>query len=285
MMDVREEPTGPHALQCKEIWGGIQPCDQTFEMPGLRGRILARPWKSDEGGDIHFIGLCGHGLLSRFVVADVAGHGRTVADQARALRRLLADHMDNPDQSQLAKQLNGELARDNSRGQFATALVVSYLSPVHHLVVVNAGHPRPLWYRKAERQWHLLDAALPENVQGLLNLPLGVLDETGYTQFAVQLDPDDVLILYSDSLTDATGEDGQPLGEAGLLNLASRLDPSDPDALAGRLHGQVVDFQGGRDLADDVTVLALHHTGRDPEFMYDDDGNARPYDPDELDLS
>lgn len=285
MNDVQQRPAEPHALQCKEIWGGIEPCDQTFEVPGLRGRILARPWRADEGGDIHFIGLCGHGLLSRFVVADVAGHGRQVADQARALRQLMSQHMDNPDQSLLAKQLNDEIARDDSRGQFATALVASYLSPVHHLVVVNAGHPRPLWYRRSERQWHLLSDELPENVQGLLNLPLGVLGETGYTQFAVQLESDDVLVLYSDSLIEALDDDGRRLGETGLLKLASRLDPSDPEALTDRLLAGAIDFQAGRDLADDVTILTLHHTGRDPEFMYDDEGQAHPYDADKLDLS
>jgi serine phosphatase RsbU (regulator of sigma subunit) len=265
-------------LHCKEIRGGIEPRNERFHVPGIQGWIFAQPWQSRIGGDIHFIGLCGHGMLSRFVVADVAGHGRRVAQEAKQLRDILAGHMNNPDQSQLVAEMNRELALSSREGQFATALVLSYLAPLHHVVIVNAGHPRPLLRRAKENRWQLLDNDSPDRAGHLLDLPLGVLDQTGYRQFALALEPDDLLILYSDSLIEACDPQGKALGHQGLLDLARSLRAQTPGQWARRLHQGVLDYQQGSDLQDDVTIVVLRHTGRDPEVVYDDAGNPRPFD-------
>ncbi len=262
-----------HNLQCKEIWGGIQSVDQPFHVPGLAGRIFCRPYRGDAGGgDIHFIGLCGKGYLSRFVIADVSGHGESVAEQASRLRRLLSRHMDNPDMTELTGQINRQLSvsTENS-GQFATALVMSYISPTRHLLTVNAGHPRPLWYRAGEGKWHLLDSTIPEaDIEEVMNLPLGVLSETGYRQFAVQLEPEDLLIAHTDSLIEVRNPGGHALGEQGLLDLANQLDTDrSPAGIVDQLLVRVRQVQGGGELDDDVTVLVFAHDGYVPEYDID----------------
>ncbi len=269
-------------LHCKEIRGGIEPADESFSVPGIEGWVYAQPYRSAEGGDIHFVGLCGHGMLSRFIVADVAGHGDRVAREAQQLRAIMADHMDNPDQSELVTQMNRELAMNSSSGQFATALVISYLAPLHHVVTVNAGHPRPLLRRGTPGQWELLDKDYPDQARGLLDLPLGVLDETGYRQFAIGLKPDDLIVLYSDSLIEACDEDGTRLGQEGLLKIAAELENIRPRQVVRCLRQRVIEYQSGRALEDDITLIVLRHTGRDPEVIYDDQGNQRPFDPKEF---
>src|SRR3954468_22623729 len=76
-----------HALQCMEIWSGSHAVTHAISTPGLKGTVLSRPYESaQEGGDIHYVSLCGGGKITRAILADVAGHGQTVASVAHTLR-------------------------------------------------------------------------------------------------------------------------------------------------------------------------------------------------------
>ena len=68
-------------LHCMEIWGGIEPVEPTVRTPGLDLWVFSQPFEGDEqGGDVHYVTLCGGGLITRIVVADVSGHGSSVAE-------------------------------------------------------------------------------------------------------------------------------------------------------------------------------------------------------------
>ena len=68
-------------LQCMEIWGGIEPVERTVSTPGLDLWVFSQPFQGDEqGGDVYYVTLCGGGLITRIVVADVSGHGSSVAE-------------------------------------------------------------------------------------------------------------------------------------------------------------------------------------------------------------
>lgn len=257
-----------HTLSCREIWGGVSAVDQAVAVPGIDARIISRPYgEARSGGDIHYVGLCGHGVLSRFVVADVSGHGGAVAEMAGMLRSLMARHMDTPDQSEMVRAMNAEFHEQEEAGNFATAVVMSYLAPDDHLVVVNAGHPRPLWRRRSENRWRLLTGELSESVAELTDLPLGVVARTGYRQFAVHLDPGDLVVVYTDPLIEAESPAGEVMGERGLLRLATELDAGSPETVGPDLIEAAEHFQGGAPLDDDVTVLVLHHNGDDPPIL------------------
>jgi serine phosphatase RsbU (regulator of sigma subunit) len=252
-------------LHCEEIWGGVRAVDAGVSVPGIDARVINRPYRDEEGGgDIYYVGLCGQGALSRFIVADVSGHGTIVSDLAARLRRLMAQYMNTPDQSRLVRSLNDEFASLAEEGRFATALIMSYLPASDHLVTVNAGHPPPLWYSRADDAWRPLRQDAPRTARFLFNLPLGVIPQTPYHQFAVRLSRGDVVVLYTDSLSEATDATNRQVGEEGLLRLLESLGPGDPAGLGKALVGAVVDHHGGRPLNDDVTVLTLHHNAQDP---------------------
>lgn len=257
-----------HALQCREVWGGIEATDSSVDVPGLDTSIVCRPWRGDAGGgDVHYVGLCGHGVISRFVVADVAGHGQDVAELAETLRELMRKHMNVVDQSELVAAINEEFGRHATDGRFATAVVLTYDSRYDNLVVVNAGHPRPLWRSYAEGRWRLLTPDAPSASTGLSDLPLGVLPETGYVQFAVHLEPGDVLAVYTDALIEATNPAGKDLGETGLLELASGLPAGSAKETAHRLLAAVDDYRGGHSARDDTTLMLLHHNAENPDHF------------------
>jgi len=262
--------TEPHAMACMEIWGGNIAASTAVSTPGIDAFVYSKPYQASEGGgDIHYLSLCSAGKIGRFVVADVSGHGEEVSELAQRLRGLMRKHINTPDQTRFARALNEAFAGDgDAGGRFATAILATYWTPSDHLIVCNAGHPRPLWYKAKEQRWTLMDdeGALTDGAEGtgIRNLPLGVIDPTDYTQAAYKLAPGDTVILYTDSLTEAKALNGDMLGEEGLLRLARSLDASHSSDLVPRLLDAVDRHRGGAEADDDVTLLVLHHNAAEP---------------------
>jgi sigma-B regulation protein RsbU (phosphoserine phosphatase) len=267
-------PRGAEAvrLQCMEVWGGNAGVDTAIEVAGIETWIHSEPYKGERhGGDIHYVSTCASGRVSRFVVADVAGHGNTVGELAASLRLLMRKHVNLLNMSRFARELNNEFSRKERAGRFATAVLVTYFAPSDNLIICNAGHPRPLWYSAAKKTWQFLDNETPENVDdvpGAFNLPLGVIEETDYQQFAVKLAHDDLVILYTDSLTESMGaETKKYLGEEGLLRLIRTLSPGSSKEVSAGLLSAVAAYRGGEPAGDDVTVVVLRHNAQEPPGM------------------
>lgn len=257
-------------MQCMEIWGGNEPMDNAISVPGLDVCVYSKPHDGDDsGGDIHYISMCAAGMISRFAVADISGHGIEASGLADKLRKLMRKHINKVDQSRFVSSLNDEFSRLADEGNFATAVLATYYAPTDHLIVCNAGHPHPLWYRAAHRSWSFLthdheDVAQTGTAVGLKDLPLGVIRPTSYTQFAVPLKPGDIIVFYTDSLVEATDANGAQIGLDGLLGLARGLESEDPVALCHALVQRVTEYRGGEPSTDDETVVVLHHNAADP---------------------
>lgn len=255
----------PHQLQCMELWGGSAASDRAASVPGIDFYVRSRAFETAEsGGDLYYVSMCGQGRIARFVLADVAGHGASVAPLASALRRLMRKHINTPDQSRMVRELNREFD-ELGTGRFATALMATYFSPTDHLILVNAGHPPPLLRRHADRSWSLIepDAAGDEPV-GIRNLPLGVIQPTGYDQFAIALEPRDTIVLYTDALPETARPDGTRLGTQGLLDLVSEIDFDDGAGLAETITTRLADIRGTPASDDDETVIVLSHNAGEP---------------------
>ncbi len=256
-----EHASDSQNLHCMEIWGGIEPVESAVKTPGLDLWVYSRPFEGDEkGGDVHFVTLCGGGVITRIVVADVSGHGSSVAEFSSKLRSLLRKHINHKSQARLVERLNQEFAEMARLRRFATAVVATYLTSTDELSVSNAGHPRPLHYRAADGTWSVL--ALEAGGPGeLTNLPLGLDDETHYGTSRVKLGRGDLVLFYTDALTEAADATGQLLGESGLLEAARRLDPasSSPLAIGRSLLDSVAQHRGRVPADDDVTLVVLHH--------------------------
>lgn len=258
---------GAHEMQCLEVWGGSVAAESGVSVPGVDAWVYSEPFAGEaQGGDIHYVSMCGAGRVARFILADVAGHGGAVSDLAVKLRRLMRRNIGTPDQTRFARTLNRAFSRLSKDGVFATAVMTSYFAPTDQLIVCLAGHPRPLWFSAAENRWRLLSHKTVGDAHGGRDIPLGIIPTTVYHQFAVTLHRGDLVILYSDALIEAGQKHGYPIEEEGLLHIASTLDPSDPSAF-GRALIDAVDVASGGSLAtraDDLTVLLLHHNGSKP---------------------
>jgi sigma-B regulation protein RsbU (phosphoserine phosphatase) len=256
-----EEKPDHQNLHCMEIWGGIEPVERNVSTPGLDLWVFSRPFHGDQqGGDVYYVTLCGGGVITRIVVADVSGHGASVAEFSTSLRSLLRKNINQKSQIKLVEKLNRQFAEMAGMQRFATALVMTYLASHDRLSVCNAGHPRPLYYRASERAWSVLSQPESREEQAG-NLPLGLDDDTRYQTFDVALGRGDLVAFYTDALSEAADPSGKLLGEEGLLEAARRLDLSDcrPGAVGPALLETVDRHRGHRSADDDVTLVVINH--------------------------
>jgi len=176
MVTMAEPRPAAHALQCMEIWGGNQAHDSGVSVPGIDAWVYSVPHAGGRaGGDIHYVSMCGGGKISRFAVADVSGHGEHVDALAVKLRSLMRRYINTLNQARFARALNEEFGRLAEGGTFATAVLATYYAPKDHLVVVNAGHPSPLWYRSTVGTWQKLVPETARRTDEVANLPLGII--------------------------------------------------------------------------------------------------------------
>jgi serine phosphatase RsbU (regulator of sigma subunit) len=257
-----------HTLQCMEIWGGIEPVERSLATPGLDIWIFSQPFQGDDrGGDVYYVTLCGGGLITRLAVADVSGHGSSVAEFSSTLRALLRKNINQKSQKQLVESLNREFGEMARLRRFATSVVMTYLASTGGLSISNAGHPRPLHFRAADGCWSLIPEV--DDAAGSANLPLGLDEETRYHTFELQLARGDLVLLYTDALIEAADGSGSLLGPTGLLQAARELDMTDatPAAVGRALWQKVARYRQAEAADDDATVVVLLHTGSGPRRL------------------
>jgi phosphoserine phosphatase RsbU/P len=247
-------------LQCMELWGGNRAIEKAIGTPGLDIWISSVPYEGAvAGGDVHYVSLCGGGQITRIMLADVSGHGIVVDEIAKSLRDMMRTNINQKDQSKLVKSLNQEFNALAQLSRFATAIVATYLTKGDTLAISNAGHPRPFWWRAETGTWSVIHHDYASDA-GLSNLPLGFVEEATYTQSIITLSRDDLLLFYTDALTESEGPGGKMLGESGLLDLLTQLDATRPAALPAALAAALDAHRGGHSAGDDATFILLHHT-------------------------
>jgi hypothetical protein len=250
-------------LNCMEVWGGNRSAESAVAVAGLDAWVYSRPYGgSEDGGDVYYVSSCATGRIARMLVADVAGHGQAVADIATQLRALMRRHVNQIDQSRLVQSMNQQFASLFGDGCFATALVTTFFAPTNHLSICNAGHPPPLLFRAATRQWSFLDQRCAAGGDEFANVPLGVMDLVNYDQFDVRLNVGDLVLCYTDSLTEAVDQDGEMLGLGGLLELAQSVDVIDGGRVIPQLMSAVRRRCGHDACDDDLTLLLIRPNGQ-----------------------
>ena len=170
--------------------------------------------------------LCGGGVITRIVVADVSGHGSAVAEFSTSLRSILRKNINQKSQRKLVEKLNQQFAAMAGMQRFATALVMTYLASHDRLSVCNAGHPRPLYYRASERTWSVLSEPA-STAETPATCRWGSTMRRAIRRSTSALGRGDLLVFYTDALSEAADPSGKLLGEAGLLEAARQLDLSD----------------------------------------------------------
>jgi serine phosphatase RsbU (regulator of sigma subunit) len=245
-----------------EIWGGSNEADAAVSTPGLDIHVLSKPYQAARaGGDLHYVSLCGGGITTRIIVADLCGHGAALAEQARTVRTLVRQNINRKEHIRIAQGLNKQFSTTPELDRFATAAIATFLATRSQLSLTLAGHPRPLYYNSRARQWSIL---CPDSSKA--SLPLGIDPNSSYSRLSVPLAKGDFVLLFTDALIEARGHDQKLLGEQGLRELAERIDPSEPSLFGSRLIQLLQEYRAGN-VDDDLTLLTVFANGNRPKRL------------------
>ncbi len=252
---MQDNPEKPHALVCTEVWGGNRKVIRTVQMPGLLAWVSSSPMHEGAGGgDLHYMSVCDIDLISRIALADVSGHGREVDQVTQTLRKLMQKNINAWDQSDFMRGLNDAFGQGENK-KYATAIVLSFHRIMGRLAFSNAGHLPPLWYHAAQKEWGWLEEG--NEAKKVSGLPVGLIPGTEYSQTVVSLKPSDLLVLYTDGITEAGNSTGQELGRDAFLGWARQAPIDSPSALGQSLLERLESFRGNSK-NDDETLLVLH---------------------------
>jgi serine phosphatase RsbU (regulator of sigma subunit) len=242
-------------MQCMEIWGGNEPVRSAVGTAGLDVEVASRPaGESSGGGDLHFVSSCASGRITRFVLADVCGHGDAIAAVARDVRDLMRRSINHVDQTRFVSSLNRRIAELGGGELFATAIVGTFFVTTRRLAICNAGHPPPLFRRRDDAAWGVLPGP-PGDRAELANIPLGIMGKIPYRETVLQFQPGDQLLAYTDAASETRGEDGEFLGLDGVRTLVDGLE-AEPATLLDRL-AEALDARRGGPADDDESFLLI----------------------------
>lgn len=198
------------------------------------------------GGDYYdFIPLA-DGRVA-LVIADVSGKGVPASLLMSAFRAsLLSQQLDAATPGAILERINHFLHRSVEPGRFVTAFL-AFLDPKNGAITYsNAGHNAPFVFPAS-------DAAPNPLIEG--GPMLGAFESGRWDTAPASLAPGDLLVLYTDGVTEAQNEAGDFWDEEGLLDFVSPRRESGCGRLAPEIVAEVRRFEGQQGPSDDITLL------------------------------
>ncbi len=246
---------------------------ESFQLAGIRQEldiaakmqqsILPRTWPqhpdfslwgamrpaTEVGGDFYDHFMLADGRMG-LVVADVSGKGMPAALFSMVSKTLIrataVDRIRQP--SDTIAVVNDQLCIDNDSCMFVTTFYLEFDPLTGRLVYVNAGHPPPLLIHPDGSSRPLALTRDPA---------LGVMEGLAYQQAEVQLAAGDLLLIFTDGVTEAFSADGREFTEAGLPPIFAGREAPEVRVAVEQVIAVVDRHSLGVAQFDDITCLAL----------------------------
>lgn len=188
-----------------------------------------------------------------FCVADVSGKGvGSALFMAMTKLQIKSRAEDDKMPSKIMSRVNTDLARDNPSCMFVTVFLGTINLRSGQVTYTNAGHNPPLIKRVSGEV---------EEVPDLHGPILGVLEGREYGESTVNLSPGDVLLVFTDGVTEALDVEENLYSDARLLQTVQEFNEISADAVLKGVRGSVDEFAMGAEQADDITMITLQYKG------------------------
>jgi len=237
--------------------GNVQRRMLPRSLPGIPSLEVAAKWipSVELSGDFYDYILPEGGRKLGVVVGDVVGKGVPAALMMSAVRASLRAHADEGHPvDETLERVNRDLCRDTRQEEFATIWYGLIDPEAGSLEYASAGHDTPLLIRPGEGGPRLVD--LPGH-----GMVAGVDDTERYERFGHELLRGDVLVVFTDGVTDAMNFNGERFGRARLVDAVIReLDTSIESSAACVLDAifrEVRSYTGIAPRTDDRTVVVI----------------------------
>jgi phosphoserine phosphatase RsbU/P len=224
----RFQPTAPPQVNGYELQGISFPC---YEIGGDYYDFIER-----EDG--------------RLVIAlgDVSGKGTAAALLMSSLHAAI--HAQSASHDSLVATIsavNKYLADNIPANRFVTLFYAELDPESGSLSFLNAGHNPPLIVHSAGTVEQLASGGLP----------LGIKPDAEYREGRTQLQPGDVLVIYSDGVTEAVSPTGEEFGPTRLYEVVSRNIEASAAGIRDRIESSLTKFAQGTSAADDITLVIV----------------------------
>ncbi|MBN2381921.1 SpoIIE family protein phosphatase [bacterium] len=251
---IAEKKEKERMLQELEIARKIQDSllpEKTPTISGLEIGAITFPAK-EVGGDFYdFIQVDPDN--TGFVIADVSGKGVPAAifmSLSRAIIR--ANAVRNPNGAEAIVHANKLIEEDSKTCMFVTVFYGIFETAAKQFRYVNAGHNPPLFFRA--------ESAGFESLKTAGGMALGIIPEIELTENRVALQSGDLIVMYTDGITEAFNDKSEEFGEERLMEvIRTNHQLSAPD-LVKSIIDAVVSFAAGEPQTDDITLIVLKMT-------------------------
>ena len=222
-------------------------------MPAMPGYEVAPVWIAarETAGDFYDVFALGENRFG-VVIADVSDKGAGAALFMAVSRTMLRSHAHaGLSAVETVGRTNDLILEDAESGMFVTVFH-SHFEVDGRSVHVNAGHNPPVLYRHKDREVTFLPTG-GRAVGWFPNIPL---EEVRY-----DMQPGDLIVYYTDGLTDAENRQREPYGEQRLVNVVRQNAKSSARDLLSALMADVEAFSAGEMPFDDITVVVVKYNG------------------------
>ena len=226
-----------------EIQRGLLP-DSAPAVPGYGVVGSNRPCRT-VGGDYYDFGL-DHGRLN-FALGDVSGKGTGAALLMTVLRASVRGHWADGEPAQAVTRINRTVCQNVTPGKYITFFMGRLEPDLGRLSYVNAGHNPPIVVRA--------DGSLDSLTTG--GVVLGLFEEGEYEQATTELGRGDVLVVFSDGVTETWNREDEEFGDARLAELVRQGREQNAAALEAEILRELDRFSQGTKATDDRTLIVI----------------------------
>jgi serine phosphatase RsbU (regulator of sigma subunit) len=222
----------------------------TISIPGLSCKTFYKPLQSIGGDYYDFLQLWGDRW--GIAIGDVSGKGIGAALLMASLQASLRSQAlhAHSDLAGLIGDVDQLVYAASPDHLFASLFYAEYDTTSRMLRYVNAGHNSPLVVRWKDGQCKLSRLKAGGN-------PIGILKGSTFESSAIQLQPGDMLVAYTDGITEAENAQGEQWGCRRLENLLRTCRDSNPEKMIRSILEEIEQFTSGAAQRDDVTLMVI----------------------------
>jgi sigma-B regulation protein RsbU (phosphoserine phosphatase) len=220
------------------------------DVPGLQLAVYSRP-SQIVGGDYFDFVQFRNGAFG-LALADVAGHGiaasMLMATIQTALRGLIPQS-DSP--AAVLREVNRIFNHNIHFTTFVTLFLGAFDPSTRKFTYSNAGHNPPLWMHRSDGRPGSVDWLAPTGAA------IGLVEDFTISEGAIPFTSDDILLLYTDGVTEAVNPQTEEFGQARLSALVCQAAHLSAQELVHRLRQELETFTSSQGLSDDATIIAV----------------------------